>query len=72
MHHPLDGFKAKLPDLKRSETVSVMCKGGYRSSVACSVLQRAGFKDVINVIGGFDAWRSAGLPPSRESWRDLR
>ncbi len=61
-HHPLDGFKAKLPDLDRHETVFVMCKGGYRSSIACSLLQRAGFKDVINVIGGFDAWTKAGFP----------
>jgi len=62
MHHALDEFKAKLPDLDRSETVFVMCKGGYRSSIACSVLQCAGFKDVVDVIGGFDAWRRAGLP----------
>jgi hydroxyacylglutathione hydrolase len=61
MHHPLDGFKVKLPDLNRSETVFVMCKGGYRSSIACSMLQRAGFKDVINVIGGYDAWSRTGL-----------
>jgi hydroxyacylglutathione hydrolase len=62
MHHPLDCFKGKLPDFDRSGTVFVMCKGGYRSSIACSLLQRAGFKDVINVIGGFDAWSKAGLP----------
>ena len=62
MHHPLDRFKAKLPDLNRNETVFVMCKGGYRSSIACSVLQRAGFTDVTNVVGGFDAWKGAGLP----------
>ncbi len=62
IHHPLDGFKAKLPDLDRNETVFVMCKGGYRSSIACSLLQRGGLKSVINVIGGFDAWSKAGLP----------
>ena len=62
VHHPLDGFKANLPDLERSARVFVMCKGGYRSAVACSLLQRAGFNDVINVIGGFDAWSKAGLP----------
>jgi hydroxyacylglutathione hydrolase len=61
MHHPLDGFKAKLPDLDRNETVFVMCKGGYRSSIACSLLQRAGFKDAVNVVGGFDAWSKIGL-----------
>jgi len=61
MHHALDEFKSKMPELDHQETVFVMCKSGYRSSIACSLLQRAGFKNVINVIGGFDAWKNAGL-----------
>jgi rhodanese-related sulfurtransferase len=34
--------------------------------IACSLLQRAGFQNVINVIGGFDAWQAAKLPISIE------
>jgi rhodanese-related sulfurtransferase len=30
--------------------------------IASSLLQRAGFKNVINVVGGFDAWQQAKLP----------
>ena len=30
--------------------------------IASSLLQRAGFKNVINVVGGFDAWQEAKLP----------
>jgi rhodanese-related sulfurtransferase len=30
--------------------------------IASSLLQRAGFKQVINVIGGLDAWQQAKLP----------
>jgi rhodanese-related sulfurtransferase len=30
--------------------------------IACSLLRRAGVENVINVTGGFDAWRKAGLP----------
>ena len=37
------------------------CKGGYRSSIATSLLRRAGFQDIANLIGGFDAWKTAGL-----------
>ena len=40
----------------------VHCKGGYRSSIATSILRRAGFRDIANLIGGFDAWKAAGLP----------
>ena len=42
-------------------TNAVHCKGGYRSMIACSLLQRAGY-NVINVIGGFDAWEEAQMP----------
>jgi len=59
---PLDEFKRALPDLDRKTPVAVICKGGYRSLMACSMLRRAGFENVINVIGGFDAWQKAGLP----------
>ena len=43
-------------------TVAVHCKSGYRSMIACSLLERAGHRNVVNVTGGFDAWQAAGLP----------
>jgi len=58
---PLDNFKVAAPELDRDTPVAVHCKGGYRSMIACSLLQRAGFRDVCNVSGGFDAWQQAGL-----------
>lgn len=42
--------------------LAVMCGSGYRSTVAASVLERAGRDDVVNVTGGMTAWRMAGLP----------
>ena len=60
--YPLDRFKAALPEIERSQPVAVHCKGGYRSVIACSLLQRAGYNNVINVLGGFDAWQQAQLP----------
>ena len=59
---PLDNFKVSAPELDPSAPVAVHCQGGYRSMIACSLLQRAGLKNVKNVVGGFDAWRQAGLP----------
>lgn len=58
---PLDRFRSDLPPLD-AETVAVHCKSGYRSMIACSLLQRAGHPNVINVVGGFDAWQQAQLP----------
>jgi rhodanese-related sulfurtransferase len=59
---PLDNFKISAPELDPSAPVAVHCQGGYRSMIACSLLQRAGLKNVMNVVGGFDAWRQAALP----------
>ena len=59
---PLDNFKVSPPEMDHDVPVAVHCKGGYRSMIASSLLQRAGFKHVINVAGGFDAWQEAKLP----------
>jgi hydroxyacylglutathione hydrolase len=59
--YPLDRFKAALPSLENAAATAVHCKGGYRSMIAASLLQRAGH-NVINVIGGFDAWEKEKLP----------
>jgi hydroxyacylglutathione hydrolase len=58
---PLDNFKVAPPEIDNSAPIAVHCKGGYRSLIACSLLQRAGFQNVINVLGGFDAWQQANL-----------
>jgi hydroxyacylglutathione hydrolase len=59
---PLDNFKISSPEIDRSTPVAVHCKGGYRSMIACSFLARAGFNNIVNVIGGFDAWQQENLP----------
>lgn len=38
--------------------VVVFCAGGYRSSIAASVLRLAGLRDVSDVVGGYGAWQS--------------
>jgi hydroxyacylglutathione hydrolase len=59
---PLDNFRVSPPEIDHDAVVAVHCKGGYRSMIASSLLQRAGFKNVFNLAGGFDAWRQANLP----------
>ncbi len=59
---PLGKVASRCEELDRNKLVVVHCKGGYRSSVATSLLRRAGFRDVANLSGGFDAWKAAGLP----------
>jgi len=59
---PLDNFRVSPPEIDHDAPIAVHCKGGYRSLIASSLLQRAGFRDVVNVVGGFDAWQAAKLP----------
>jgi len=59
---PLDNFRVSPPEIDHDAPIAVHCKSGYRSMIASSLLQRAGFRHVINVIGGFDAWQQAKLP----------
>ncbi len=46
---------------RRGERVIVLCDEGYQSSLAAATLRQFGL-DAADVIGGFRAWRAAGLP----------
>jgi len=63
---PLGQLPGRLAELPSGPYLFVHCKGGYRSSIATSLLRRAGFDKVVNVTGGFDAWAAAGLPVAVE------
>src|SRR6478672_1997227 len=59
---PLDRFRISPPEVDLSVPLAVHCQSGYRSMIACSLLQRAGCKNVVNITGGFGAWQEAKLP----------
>ncbi|HEY0285060.1 MAG TPA: rhodanese-like domain-containing protein [Vicinamibacterales bacterium] len=52
---PLSRLAERLNDIPRNRPVVAMCAGGYRSSIAASVLQRAGFTRVSELTGGMAA-----------------
>ena len=61
VHIPLGKLAARSGELDREKLLVVHCKGGYRSSIATSILRRAGFRDIANLTGGFDGWKVTGL-----------
>lgn len=62
-HHLFAGYLPKeLRNVPTDVPILTMCGGGYRASVAASLLKRAGLKHVSNVIGGMGAWAKRGLP----------
>jgi rhodanese-related sulfurtransferase len=45
-----------------SREIIVMCNEGYQSSLAAATLQELGLRRATDLVGGFQAWRAAGLP----------
>lgn len=62
VHIPFYRLSTKTSMLHHDRPVAVICGSGVRSSLAASLLQRAGFTDLRNVSGGMGAWTAAGLP----------
>jgi len=56
---PLSRFPEQLATLDRARSIVVHCASGYRSAIAASLLQREGFTDVADLVGGMPAWESA-------------
>jgi len=69
---PLNRLADQLSSLPKDRHLLIYCAGGYRSSVAASLLQRSGFPCVAEIAGGFAAWEAANLPvvvPATEASR---
>lgn len=56
---PVGQLPARLGELDPAKPTVVYCAGGYRSSVAASLLRRNGFNDVSDILGGYGAWAEA-------------
>jgi rhodanese-related sulfurtransferase len=59
---PLNHLAESMEKLPRDRTLLVYCAGGYRSSIAASLLQRGGFEPVAEIAGGIVGWEAANLP----------
>ncbi|MCI4061145.1 MBL fold metallo-hydrolase [Micromonospora sp. R77] len=58
LHVPLAELSRRLDEVPADRPVVVHCAGGYRSSVAASVLRTAGRRDVSDLLGGYGAWHA--------------
>ena len=58
---PLNHLSERAQELPRDRPVLVYCAGGYRSSIAASLLQQKGFEHVTEIAGGMAAWEAAKL-----------
>jgi hydroxyacylglutathione hydrolase len=63
---PLATLRTRLAEIRRDRSVVVHCQSGARSAIAASLLRAGGVERVVNLTGGFAAWREAGFPVERE------
>ncbi|MFN8162323.1 MAG: rhodanese-like domain-containing protein [Solirubrobacterales bacterium] len=62
LHIPYGDLADRLDELPRDRPIATICRGGKRSGLAASILQREGFADVVHVGQGVLTWRDAGHP----------
>lgn len=60
IHIPVNHLRERLAEVPTDRTVVVHCAGGYRSAIACSVLEQAGRSNVVDLVGGYAAWSATG------------
>jgi rhodanese-related sulfurtransferase/glyoxylase-like metal-dependent hydrolase (beta-lactamase superfamily II) len=64
---PLNHLQERIDEIPRERRVAVHCAGGYRSSIAASILQQYGVTNLTEIAGGLAAWEAAKLPVVSEA-----
>jgi rhodanese-related sulfurtransferase len=63
---PLGELEKRHAELDHTKPIYVMCRTGRRSGEAQKKLKSLGFTNVVNVAGGFEAWKKEDLPFERD------
>ena len=59
---PLNHLQERIAEIPRDRRIAIHCAGGYRSSIAASILQQHGITNLTEMAGGLAAWEAAKLP----------
>jgi hydroxyacylglutathione hydrolase len=59
---PLSQLQQRIDEVPRDRRIAIHCAGGYRSSIAASILSQHGITNLIELAGGITAWEAAKLP----------
>ena len=62
MHLYDNDFEQRIDTLDKNKPVYVYCKVGGRSAEAVTIMKNKGFRHIIELDGGMDAWNEAKLP----------
>jgi hydroxyacylglutathione hydrolase len=64
---PLNRLQERIGEVPCDRSIVVHCAGGYRSSIAVSILHQHGITRLVEIAGGLAAWEAAGLPTVSEA-----
>ncbi|WP_417444515.1 MBL fold metallo-hydrolase [Joostella sp.] len=64
---PLDFINEHMNELDKNKKYYVHCAGGYRSAIAASILKARGFKNLVDIKGGFGALKNTEIPKTNYS-----
>jgi rhodanese-related sulfurtransferase len=64
---PLNHLQERIGEIPRDRRIAVHCAGGYRSSIAASILHQHGMTRLIEMVGGLAAWEAAQLPTASQA-----
>jgi hydroxyacylglutathione hydrolase len=62
LHIYVGHLESRISEVPRDKPITVVCQSGSRASIAASILLRAGYQNISNIIGGTGAWTAAGFP----------
>jgi len=62
LHTYVGHVEESIPQLPKDSELVVHCSVGHRAGLAASILERSGFTNVYNMLGGLCAWEALGLP----------
>jgi len=63
---PLNHLQERIDEIPRDRPLLVHCAGGYRSSIAASILHQHGITRLTEMAGGLAAWDAAQLPVDKQ------
>ena len=66
LHIYVGHLEQRLDEVPRDKPVAVICNVGHRAGLGASILLRAGYQEVYNVLGSVKAWVAAGFPTTTD------
>lgn len=66
LHLYVGHLESRLSEVPKGKLIAVICRVGHRSGLGASILLRAGYPEVYNVLGGMKAWVATGFPVTND------